>query len=428
MSDTPLQLRRELGLAGAVFTGLGSILGTGVFVSIGIAAGYAENHLVSAVVLAGIIACCNGLSSAQLAANHPISGGTYEYAYRWLNPWLGFTAGWMFLCAKCASAATAALAFSGYSTALFGSNTSIRVPVALLAIAAVTAVVLCGMKRSAIVNAIIVLLALSALMVFVVCGMRTTEISATSEDSTWSGILQATAFMFVAYTGYGRVATLGEEVEHPQQTIPVAIIVTIFCAMLVYVSVGVVGLKVVGAQEYSRLANESTAALQRISLRFDIPGVPTWVSIGALAASLGVLLNLILGLSRTVLAMGRRKDLPPVLATIGGPAQVPWVATCFVSVLIGGISLIGSVHLAWSFSAFTVLVYYSLTNWCALRLSKSERFLPRWISAMGLISCLTLAFWVDRQVWLFGFVLLIIGLAWRWFYRVFCAPNDSQSA
>ena len=99
--------------------GLGSIIGTGVFISLGIGASIAGPIILPAIGLAGLVALCNGLSSAQLAANHPVSGGTYEYGHRWLNPSLGFVAGWMFLCAKSASAATAALVAAAPAAARF---------------------------------------------------------------------------------------------------------------------------------------------------------------------------------------------------------------------------------------------------------------------------------------------------------------------
>lgn len=110
----PQNLRRDLHLDSATLLGLGSILGTGVFVSIGLVAGLAGAWTPVAVLVAAIVAACNALSSAQLAAAYPQSGGTYEYGYRLLHPLAGFTAGWMFLSAKSASAATAALGFSGY--------------------------------------------------------------------------------------------------------------------------------------------------------------------------------------------------------------------------------------------------------------------------------------------------------------------------
>src|SRR6188768_3987008 len=111
-------LPRVLGVPGAVAMGLGSIVGTGIFVTIGTAAGIAGSALLVAILLAAIVATCNGLSSAQLAAAHPVSGGAYEYAHRYATPWLGRVAGVTFVCAKTASAATAALGFSGYALAL----------------------------------------------------------------------------------------------------------------------------------------------------------------------------------------------------------------------------------------------------------------------------------------------------------------------
>lgn len=121
----PRTLKRELGVFGAVLLGLGSIVGTGVFVSIGVAAQVAGGWVVLAVLLGALVASFNGLSSAQLAANHPVSGGTYEYGYRYLTTPLGFAAGWLFLCAKSASAATAALGFASYVLYLFSADSGL---------------------------------------------------------------------------------------------------------------------------------------------------------------------------------------------------------------------------------------------------------------------------------------------------------------
>ena len=127
-------LKREVGVFGATMMGIGSMVGAGVFVSIGIAAGIAGPAVLLAIVLAAMVATCNALSSAQLAASLPVSGGTYEYGYEYLTPWLGFTAGWMFLCAKTASAATAALGFSGYLLQALGVS-GLVVPAAVAAVA-----------------------------------------------------------------------------------------------------------------------------------------------------------------------------------------------------------------------------------------------------------------------------------------------------
>ena len=165
-------LKRELGVFGATMMGLGAMIGTGVFVSIGVAAGVSGPSVVLAIVVAAFVAVCNALSSAQLAATHPVSGGTYEYGYKYLTPALGFSAGWMFLCAKSASAATAALGFSGYLIHAFGWSG--RVPVVWLGVGisvAITALILGGMKRSNLANILIVSATFIALVLFIVSAL-----------------------------------------------------------------------------------------------------------------------------------------------------------------------------------------------------------------------------------------------------------------
>ena len=125
--------------------------------------------------MAGIVAMCNGLSSAQLAANHPVSGGTYEYGYQWLSPRLGFLAGWMFLCAKSASAATAALGFASYLLRTLGVDhdgwgSGGLIAVARTTIGVLTLVVLTGIKRSNLVNMAIVSITLATLVFYISVG------------------------------------------------------------------------------------------------------------------------------------------------------------------------------------------------------------------------------------------------------------------
>jgi APA family basic amino acid/polyamine antiporter len=400
--------------------GLGSIIGTGVFVSIGIAAGIAGSAVIVAVALAAFVATCNGLNSAQLAANHAVSGGTYEYGYKYLNPWFGFTAGWMFLLAKTASAATAALGFAIYlltTTNLTGHG--LLVPTALLAVIILTAIVLSGIRRSNRVNIIIVSLTLLSLGFFVlVCFPRAVTVGAENLTPFFSGniasLLQATALMFVAYTGYGRIATMGEEAKEPRKTIPRAMIVSLLLTMLLYITVAVVGVGAVGASVLGKVTEQTQAAPLEVVIRSVAdPAASLVVAIGAITAMLGVLLNLILGLSRVVLAMGRRRDLPGIFARLNQSGTTPVLAVLVVGVAIAGLVLIGDVKTTWSFSAFNVLIYYAITNLAALQLPAEERLYPKWISWAGMASCAFLAFWVEQQIWLVGLALIVAGLIWR---------------
>ncbi|HEX7021437.1 MAG TPA: APC family permease [Trueperaceae bacterium] len=418
---SPQVLKRELGLFGAVMLGLGSIVGTGVFVSIGVAAGITGPSVVLAVAIGALVATFNGLSSAQLAANHPVSGGTYEYGYEYLTPVLGFVAGWMFLSAKSASAATAALGFAGYLTTLLGLRAPL-VPIALAALAVLVLVVLGGMRRSNATNIAIVSITLLALVFFVIAGMPLAAQQGGSNFTPFfrpaegSGglraLLYAAALMFVAYTGYGRIATLGEEVKEPRRTIPRAIIVALVATMLLYASVALVGVGAVGAGTLGRAAGTRAAPLAVAAGAFALPFAPHVLAVGAITAMLGVLLNLILGLSRVLLAMGRRRDMPPAVARLDAAGSTPTVAVVVMGLVIAALVLIGNVKSTWSFSAFTVLVYYALTNLSALFLPPDGRLFPRWISVAGLLSCLFLAFFVQRLVWLAGLGLIAAGLLW----------------
>lgn len=405
-------LRRQLGTTAAVLLGLGSIVGTGVFVSIGIAAGVAGPSVVSAVAAAGLVAAANGLSSAQLAAAHPVSGGTYVYAGRLLSPGWGFVAGWMFLGAKTASAATAALGFSGYLLAATGWPPGWHRFIALGIVALVGAAVLRGIRRSATVNGVLVGFVIAALGMFVVAGIADVSrqnIAAAAPTLTGSWF-EAAALMFVAYTGYGRIATLGEEVRDPVRTIPRAIVTTMAITIALYGLVAVVAIGSIGAAVLAAATETSTAPLVAAA---GHPGVARLVEVAAIVAMASVLLNLVLGVSRVVLAMGREGDLPHRMAAVDATGTTPVPATVATLAAVAGLTLIGNVTTTWTFSAVTVLIYYTLTNLAALRLRPEQRRFPRWIAAGGAAACLGLAVFVEPLVWLATGLLLAVGFGLR---------------
>lgn len=403
--------------------GLGSMLGTGIFVSIGLAAGITNSSVVLAIMVAALVACCNALSSAQLAAAQPVSGGSYEYGYRLLHPAAGFLAGWLFLMAKSASAATAALGFAGYVLFFSGEPTGSHVHVAVGTIVVFTLVVLAGIRRSSNANLLIVGITVLALLAFSSFGLgdlirdpgEARAFPLLSSKDHWIAardFLHATALMFVAFTGYGRLATLAEEVRDPARTIPCAIIVTVALTALLYVLVGVVAVASVGAASLFDTASRNGAPLVHAATAIGPPWLPVLVTIGAGTAMLGVLLNLILGLSRVFLAMARRGDMPRILSRLTPGRSNPAAAILATGCLVAVLALIGNVQATWSFSAFTVLLYYAITNAAALAQPAAERLYPRWVSAVGLVCCLTLAVWVETTVLLWGcfFVLGALGI------------------
>jgi basic amino acid/polyamine antiporter, APA family len=418
------RLRRDVGLPGAILLGLGSMVGTGVFVSVGIAAGVAGPLLLAATLLAALVAAANGLSSAQLAAAHPVSGGTYEYGYRWLSPAAGFAAGWLFLLAKSASAATAALGLGGYLLRLFGPvHSAAQVTIAVTATLAITALVAGGIRRSNRANAVVVSVTLGALLLLVAVSLpaivpgrlhRFTPLLPVGDGGHGlPALLHGAALMFVAYTGYGRIATMGEEVRDPARIIPRAVITTMAVVALLYLGVAFAGIGTLGAAGFGDAAEATAAPLEVVAVALALPALPQLVAFAAITAMLGVLLNLVLGLSRVLLAMARRDDAPSVFRRVDPHRSSPVAAVWACGLAIAGLALLGDVRTTWSFSAFTVLIYYAITNLAALRLPPDARLYPRWISAAGLVGCLGLAFWVELHVWLAGLALLAAGLLTR---------------
>lgn len=413
----PETLKRQIGLGGAILLGLGSILGTGVFVSLGLAVGVAGSWAVLALGIATLLATMNALSSAQLAANHPVSGGTYAYGYRYLKPEFGFVAGMAFLLAKSASAAAAAIGLVSYLVVLSGWQ---NVPVNALAAGLVllmTGLVVAGLRRANIVNALLVsitLLALTSLIgVTVMRGdLFSSGLLKTTGPIHTPGLFEAAGLLFVAFTGYGRIATLGEEVLAPRQTIPRAIIVTLWVTGFLYLGVLLCGMAVLGNIGFAKEMQLSAAPLQAIAVALEAPWLRVFLSLAAITAMAGVLLNLLIGLSRVAFAMGREGDAPSLFARLN--RQEPLVATLFVGVSIALIALFGSLFMVWSFSAFTVLIYYAITNLAALQLGPEERLYPRIVSVLGLVGCLGLAFGITSAAILGGTCLLLLGLAARY--------------
>jgi len=412
------ELRRAIGLADAVGIGIGAIVGAGIFVVSGIAAGMAGPAVVLAILIAGVPATANALSSAQLAASFPQSGGTYEYGYRLLHPWLGYTAGWMFLASKSAAAGTVALGLAAYLEAVAPG-----VPPRALAVTAVvlfTVLNAFGVRRTSRVNLAIVTFSVGSLVLLVVAGLPALSSANFTPfaPTGWEGVLQAAALLFFAYTGYARIATLGEEVKDPRRTIPRAIVLSLTVTGLLYAAVLVIGVGVIGTPGLSA----GDAPLQATAEALRPAFVAPLVSLGGVVAMLGVMLSQILGLSRMVFAMARRGDLPANLSRVDPRHGVPRSAILLVGFVAALIAATGTLSGVAAAAAFTILVYYGIANLAALRLRGEARLYPRAVPTVGLAACAILAAALPWETIVTGLVVLAAGvvlrLAQRAFHRV----------
>jgi len=410
MSGINGALRRDLGLIDAVGVGLGAVMGAGIFVVTGVAAGVAGPAFLVGLAVAGVAAAFNGLSSAQLAANFPQSGGTYEYGYRLVHPAAGFAAGWMFLASKLAAAGTVALGFGHYAAAAVPGIAPVAVAVG--AVVLVTAANLLGVKRAGSLNLAIVLLTLCALGCFVVGGWSAVDGKNFQPFAPhgFRGVAESCALLFFAYTGYARLATLGEEVRDPERNIPRAIILTLVLSFLIYLTVGVVAVGSVGADAMAAVR----APLEAAAERFGSPWIARVVAVGAATAMLGVLLSQILGISRMMLAMARRGDLPRIFNQVSRSGGVPVLAILVTGAIAATLALTGTLEAVIAAAAFTILIYYALANLAALRLLVGQRLYPPWIAWAGLAVCLAMAASLPPRTVAAGTGILAVGFVLRW--------------
>jgi APA family basic amino acid/polyamine antiporter len=253
----------------------------------------------------------------------------------------------------------------------------------------------------------IVLIVLGA-VVATVFGSSDPRVSGSSFDGgSIGGVLQAAGLLFFAFAGYARIATLGEEVRDPARTIPRAIPIALGITLAVYAIVTVaVGLQLGGdglATSSAPLADAVRAA--------GHPGIEPVIRAGAAVAALGSLLSLILGVSRTTLAMARDGHLPHSLAAVHPRFAVPHRAELVVGAVVAVLAAFADVRGAIGFSAFAVLVYYAIANASALTLGR------KLIPAAGLAGCILLAVLLPIGSVLVGAGVVLIGALGYWLRR-----------
>ncbi|QDN79782.1 amino acid permease [Streptomyces sp. S1A1-7] len=403
MAQSGSELRRTLGVGDAVVIGLGSMVGAGIFAALGPAARAAGSGLLLGLAVAAVVAYCNAMSSARLAALYPASGGTYVYGRERLGAFWGYLAGWSFIVGKTASCAAMALTVGAY---VWPGQAH---AVAVGAVVALTAVNYGGMHKSARLTRVIVSVVLAVLASVVVVCLGSDASDAGRLDVGVSGgaggVLQAAGLLFFAFAGYARIATLGEEVRDPARTIPRAIPMALGVALVVYAAVAVAVLSVLGPEGLGR----ASAPLADAVRTAGVPGLVPVVRVGAAVAALGSLLALILGVSRTTLAMARDGHLPGALAEVHPRFQVPHRAELAVGAVVAALAATVDVRGAIGFSSFGVLAYYAVANASAWTLSSAPA--TRLVPVVGFVGCVTLAFALPALSVVVGAAVLGVGVA-----------------
>lgn len=371
---------RQIGLGGAVAVGLASMLGAGVFVVFRDAAVQAGQWLYLAIAMAALVAILNASAVYQLAKQVDRPGGVYAYSRVFWGPTPSFIAGFAFVFGKVASIAAIALAFAEYLapgakgiTAAFG-------------IAALAAINLLGINRTAVVAGVLAV-STTSFLVFAASVALSSPVLAKSqlsaEATPWQ-ILTSASIVFFAFAGYARVATLGNEVRDAKRLIPKAIAISLAGVLVLYLALALAFSKVLGSQITDPVA--PFVALLDKSANYFPSGI---VILVAAAASLGSILALLAGVSRTAAAMAEDGELPKFLHHKNSRGA-PWVAETLIAA--GAISLAQVGELSWviGFSSFSVLIYYAIGQLSAARMPQERSTMPKALNWLGFALCLAL--------------------------------------
>jgi APA family basic amino acid/polyamine antiporter len=409
-------LEPTIGLYEATAISVGAIIGSGIFVVTGIAAGAAGSAVILSMAIAGAVSLLTALSIAELAAWLPREGSVYELAYRLLSPVVGFLAGWMWVLSNIFGGAAVALGFAYYVTVLAPKAPTQAIAVAICLV--LTILNYAGLRQTGMVNGILVMAKLAVLAFF--CGFGLLYVRGSNFEPfepLRAGVLYGAGYIFFAYSGFARVSVIAEEVRDAARTVPRAILLSLGISTVVYIGVGMSAVGLVGA---SRLASSNSPLAEAMRATGHGSAVVI-VAFGGLVATASVLLTSILGVSRMTYAMARRADVPAALAKLdpkrGTPDRAVWISGMSMVALVLLVNLRGVVAI----SSFATLFYYAVANLCALRLRVESRVYPRAIPALGAVACLGLlgaVLFISPAAWAAGVGGLVCGCVYyvgrRW--------------
>jgi APA family basic amino acid/polyamine antiporter len=383
MSSAPA-LHRRLGLGGAVAIGLAAMLGTGVFAAWTPALRWAGPYLLVSLAASAAVAGLNAWSTAALARVIPEAGGAYAYGRSLLGRPAGLVAGIAFVVGKVASSGAAALTVGAYAWP------GHEKPVALAAIAAMLLLDLRGVTRTALASAVsaaVVIVVLAALVAQSESYDAAAGALVAPQDPGPLHVVAASGLLFVAFAGYARVATLGEEVREPRRTLPLAIGVALGVVLVAYAAIGLAVLHVLGPLPVDA---RSAAPLEQLAGLVAGDGLALAVRLAALVAAGGALLSLLAGVGRTLFAMGRAGDAPSRLASVSA-SGVPHTAQLVAALGAVGVALFGGIAAALALSGVSVLAYYGVAHLAALRLPADQGRPPAAVPLLGLLGCTAVA-------------------------------------
>jgi APA family basic amino acid/polyamine antiporter len=400
----------RLSLFDAVNISLGSIIGAGIFVILGAAAAVSGPALVVSVLIAALVSLLTGLTAAELSRMYPRSGGVYLFARETLSDFFGFLVGWVWLFSNLVAGATVAVGFGHYLTVFFPGLPS-GAGAASVIVAAVL-IHLLGAKETSRLNNALVMFKIAVLLFFATVAFlhfRTANFRPFLPFG-FPGVWAGAATIFFAYAGFARVAIVADEIENPRRNVPRATLISIFISTAIYILVAAAA---VGGAGFKVLAGSGSPLADAIAAMGMSFGAGL-VAAGGLAAAGTVVLASVLGLSRLTQIMARDRELPGVFAVVSAKTGAPRNA-----IVLGGAAMLILVfvsdlpHIAY-ISSFSLLLYYAAMNLSGLKVLKGR---IRFVTGLGLLSCLVLMVSLPILSWGIGAAAVAAGVAYYLLFR-----------
>lgn len=409
-------LKRELGLLEVTLSGVGIILGAGVYVLIGQAAGLAGNAIWLAFGLSAIMALLTGLSYAELSSMFPKAGAEYDYVTNAFNSRLAFVIGWLVFLSGVLAAATVALGFSGYFTALTGFPALISAIVLLILL---TALLAYGVKETARVVVISTLIEVSGLVIIIGIGLpHLGSVNYWEMPQGYSGLFAASALIFFAYQGFESMVKFSEETKNPETTVPKALILAIGICVILYI---LVALSVVSVLGWQQLAASNAPFADIVSSTLG-PDAAVIIAIIALFATANTALMSMYASSRILYGMAGSGSSTAILAWVHPSQRTPWVAIIICGALSCILIFAGDIAFIANVTNYTLFITFIAINAAVIVLRYRSPYSPRAfripyslgrlpvIPVGGIIFCILLLAVQDPAVLVFGVVLTVVGV------------------
>jgi len=419
------ELKRRMSLFQLTMYGVGLILGAGIYVLIGEAAGFAGDSVWVAFVLGSIVALFAGFSYAELSSLFPKAAAEYVFIKNaFKNNFFAFVIGWLTAITSIITAATVALGFGGYFAEFFDIPIIISA-IGLLGILSIVNFV--GIRESSWTNTIFTIIEAAGLILIIVIGFTISNpepVDYTDSPTGFSGIAIAFVLIFFAFIGFEDMANVAEEVKKPRKTLPRAIILSVLISGILYI---LVSLAVVRVVPWEELANSGAPMAFVAERGLGSEAHILLSAIALFAITNTVLITLVAG-SRIFYGMAKEKVFPPILEKIHFKTKTPWIAVFVIMVTAVAFTFFGDIVIVANITVFAIVITFGAVNLAVIVMRYTEPELERKFKVpinigkfpilplFGLGISVYMAFQFEIEVILVGLGIIGIGIIFYVFY------------